>query len=307
MPKGDRMNQEDKLIDGKIVSNQVKEEVREETEKLIARGIKPGLIVVLVGEDPASAVYVRNKSKACEKAGIVSETIKLPEDTSEEDLLNLIEQLNKDPQYHGILVQLPLPDHINETKVIELINPLKDVDCFHPVNVGKLVSGQPYVLPCTPAGILRLLQANDISTEGKHVVIIGRSNIVGKPLANLLIQKSPQANSTVTVVHSRTKNIAHYTRQADILIAAMGKANFVTEDMIKENVVIIDVGINRVSADNEKGYILAGDVDFNNVLPKVSKITPVPGGVGPMTIAMLLKNTLTAAEYQESKIINLSL
>lgn len=301
MPKGDRMNQEDKLIDGKIVSNQVKEEVREETEKLIARGIKPGLIVVLVGEDPASAVYVRNKSKACEKAGIVSETIKLPEDTSEEDLLNLIEQLNKDPQYHGILVQLPLPDHINETKVIELINPLKDVDCFHPVNVGKLVSGQPYVLPCTPAGILRLLQANDISTEGKHVVIIGRSNIVGKPLANLLIQKSPQANSTVTVVHSRTKNIAHYTRQADILIAAMGTANFVTEDMIKENVVIIDVGINRVSADNEKGYILAGDVDFNNVLPKVSKITPVPGGVGPMTIAMLLKNTLAAAEYQESK------
>jgi methylenetetrahydrofolate dehydrogenase (NADP+)/methenyltetrahydrofolate cyclohydrolase len=301
MPKGDRMNQEDKLIDGKIVSNQVKEEVREETEKLIARGIKPGLIVVLVGEDPASAVYVRNKSKACEKAGIMSETIKLPEDTSEEDLLNLIEQLNKDPQYHGILVQLPLPDHINETKVIELINPLKDVDCFHPVNVGKLVSGQPYVLPCTPAGILRLLQANDISTEGKHVVIIGRSNIVGKPLANLLIQKSPQANSTVTVVHSQTKNIAHYTRQADILIAAMGKANFVTEDMIKENVVIIDVGINRVSADNEKGYILAGDVDFNNVLPKVSKITPVPGGVGPMTIAMLLKNTLAAAEYQESK------
>ncbi len=293
------MNQEDKLIDGKIVSNQVKEEVREETEKLIARGIKPGLVVVLVGEDPASAVYVRNKSKACEKAGIVSETIKLPEETTEEDLLNLIAQLNNDPKYHGILVQLPLPEHINETKMIELINPLKDVDCFHPVNVGKLVSGRPYVLPCTPAGILRLLQANDISTEGKHVVIIGRSNIVGKPLANLLIQKSPQANSTVTVVHSRTKNIAHYTRQADILIAAMGKANFVTEDMIKENVVIIDVGINRVSADNEKGYILAGDVDFKNVLPKVSKITPVPGGVGPMTIAMLLKNTLTAAEYQE--------
>ena len=293
------MNQEDKLIDGKIVSNQVKEEVREETEKLIARGIKPGLVVVLVGEDPASAVYVRNKSKACEKAGIVSETINLPEETTEEDLLNLIAQLNNDPKYHGILVQLPLPEHINETKMIELINPLKDVDCFHPVNVGKLVSGRPYVLPCTPAGILRLLQANDISTEGKHVVIIGRSNIVGKPLANLLIQKSPQANSTVTVVHSRTKNIAHYTRQADILIAAMGKANFVTEDMIKENVVIIDVGINRVSADNEKGYILAGDVDFKNVLPKVSKITPVPGGVGPMTIAMLLKNTLTAAEYQE--------
>jgi methylenetetrahydrofolate dehydrogenase (NADP+)/methenyltetrahydrofolate cyclohydrolase len=293
------LNLEDKLIDGKTVSNQVKEEVREETEKLIAKGIKPGLVVVLVGEDPASAVYVRNKGRACEKAGIHSETIKLSEDTSEKDLLNLIRQLNNNPKWHGILVQLPLPAHINESKVIELINPLKDVDCFHPANVGKLVSGNPYVLPCTPAGILKLLQANDINTEGEHVVIIGRSNIVGKPLANLLIQKSPQANSTVTVVHSRTKDIAHYTRQADILIAAMGRANFVTKDMIKEDVVIIDVGINRVSADNEKGYILAGDVDFNNVLPKVSKITPVPGGVGQMTIAMLLKNTLTVAEYQE--------
>jgi methylenetetrahydrofolate dehydrogenase (NADP+)/methenyltetrahydrofolate cyclohydrolase len=293
------VNLEDKLIDGKVVSAQVKEEIREETQKLIDRGIIPGLVVVLVGDDPASAVYVRNKGKACEKAGIVSETIQLPDDTSEDYLLNLIKQLNNNPQYHGILVQLPLPDHINESKVIELINPLKDVDCFHPANVGKLVSGKPYVLPCTPAGILKLLQANDISTEGKHVVIIGRSNIVGKPLANLLIQKSPQANSTVTVVHSRTKDIGYYTRQADILIAAMGKANFVTEDMIKEKVVIIDVGINRVSADNDRGYILAGDVDFNSVFPKVSRITPVPGGVGPMTIAMLLKNTLTAAEYQE--------
>jgi len=292
------VNQEDKIIDGKAISLQVKDEVQKDTAKLVARGIKPGLVVVLVGEDPASAVYVRNKGKSCEKAGIHSETIKLSEDTSEKDLLDLIEKLNNDPTYHGILVQLPLPDQINESKVIELINPLKDVDCFHPANVGKLVSGKPYVLPCTPAGILKLLQANDISTEGKHVVIIGRSNIVGKPLANLLVQKSPQANSTVTVVHSRTKDIAYYTRQADILIAAMGKANYVTADMIKENVVIIDVGINRVSADNEKGYILAGDVDFNDVLSKVSKITPVPGGVGPMTIAMLLKNTLTAAEYQ---------
>jgi len=290
---------EDKLINGKTISAQVKEEIRIETEKMIARGIKPGLVVVLVGEDPASAVYVRNKGRACEKAGIRSETIKLSADTSEEDLLNLIEQLNNDPIYHGILVQLPLPDHIDESKVIDLINPLKDVDCFHPANVGKLVSGKPYMLPCTPAGILKLLEASDISTEGKHVVIIGRSNIVGKPLANLLVQKSPQANSTVTVVHSRTKDIAHYTRQADILIAAMGRANFVTEDMIKKDVVIIDVGINRVSADNEKGYILAGDVDFENVMPKVSKITPVPGGVGPMTIAMLLKNTLNAAEFQE--------
>lgn len=292
------MNQEDKLIDGKSISIRVKEEVRIETEKMIAKGIKPGLVVVLVGEDPASAVYVRNKGRACEKAGILSETIKLPTETSEEDLLNLIEKLNKDNKFHGILVQSPLPAHIDESKVIELINPLKDVDCFHPVNVGKVVSGKPYVLPCTPAGIIKLLQASHISTEGKHVVIIGRSNIVGKPLANLLVQKSPTANSTVTVVHSRTKNISHYTKQADILIAAMGKANFVTEDMVKKDVVIVDVGINRISAENEKGYILAGDVDFKSVLPKVSKITPVPGGVGPMTIAMLLMNTLTAAKYQ---------
>jgi methylenetetrahydrofolate dehydrogenase (NADP+)/methenyltetrahydrofolate cyclohydrolase len=291
------VNREDKLIDGKAISLQVKEEIRKETENLVARGINPGLVVVLVGEDPASAVYVRNKGKACEKAGIYSETIKLPEDTSEADLLMLIKKLNNDPIFHGILVQLPLPDHISESKVIDLINPLKDVDCFHPANVGKLVSGKPYVLPCTPAGILKLLQASNISTEGKHVVIIGRSNIVGKPLANLLVQKSPEANSTVTVVHSRTKDIANYTCQADILIAAMGRANFVTKDMVKEEVVIIDVGINRVNADNEKGYVLAGDVDFESVLPKVSKITPVPGGVGPMTIAMLLKNTLTAAEF----------
>jgi methylenetetrahydrofolate dehydrogenase (NADP+)/methenyltetrahydrofolate cyclohydrolase len=291
------VNQEDKLIDGKAISLRVKEEVKEETENLIAKGIHPGLVVVLVGEDPASAVYVRNKGKACEKAGIKSETIKLPAETAEKDLLDLINKLNNDPNYHGILVQLPLPDQINESKVIDLINPLKDVDCFHPANVGKLVSGKPYVLPCTPAGIMKLLQYSDISTEGKHVVIIGRSNIVGKPMANLLVQKSAQANATVTVVHSRTKDIANYTRQADILIAAMGRANFVTDDMIKEGVVIIDVGINRVSADNEKGYVLAGDVDFEKVLPKVSKITPVPGGVGPMTIAMLLKNTLTAATF----------
>jgi methylenetetrahydrofolate dehydrogenase (NADP+)/methenyltetrahydrofolate cyclohydrolase len=291
------VNQEDKFIDGKAISLRVKEEVKEETENLIAKGIHPGLVVVLVGEDPASAVYVRNKGKACEKAGIKSETIKLPAETAEKDLLDLINKLNNDPNYHGILVQLPLPDQINESKVIDLINPLKDVDCFHPANVGKLVSGKPYVLPCTPAGIMKLLQYSDISTEGKHVVIIGRSNIVGKPMANLLVQKSAQANATVTVVHSRTKDIANYTRQADILIAAMGRANFVTDDMIKEGVVIIDVGINRVSADNEKGYVLAGDVDFEKVLPKVSKITPVPGGVGPMTIAMLLKNTLTAATF----------
>lgn len=292
------VNMEDKLLSGKIVSEQIRKEIREKTQKLIAKGIKPGLVVVLVGDDPASAVYVRSKGKACEKAGIISETINLPETISENDLLKLIEQLNINPQYHGILVQLPLPAHINEMKVIELINPLKDVDCFHPVNVGKLVGGKPYVLPCTPAGILKLLQAYNINTVGKHTVIMGRSNIVGKPLANLLLQKSPQANSTVTVVHSKTVDISRYTCQADILIAAIGKAKFVTSDMIKDNVVIVDVGMNRISKDNEKGYELVGDVDFEDVLPKVSKITPVPGGVGPMTIAMLLKNTLAAAEFE---------
>jgi len=290
-----------KIIDGKLVSKKVKESIKDETLKLQDKGIRPGLVVVLVGEDPASAIYVRNKGKACENAGIFSETIKLSESVSESELLNLIEQLNNDERFHGILVQLPLPKHINETRVLESINPEKDVDCFHPVNVGRLVSGMPYVLPCTPAGIRELLSAYEIPTEGKHVVVIGRSNIVGKPLANLLMQKSKEANATVTIVHSRTEDIPSYTIQADILIAAMGYANFVQGDMIKQGAVIIDVGMNRIEADNEKGYCLVGDVDFESVYAKVSKITPVPGGVGPMTIAMLLKNTLTAAKFQANK------
>jgi methylenetetrahydrofolate dehydrogenase (NADP+)/methenyltetrahydrofolate cyclohydrolase len=285
-----------KLIDGNLVSQKVKEDIKNKTAALKAKGIDPGLVVLLVGDDPASAIYVRNKGKACEKAGIYSETITLSRETSEEELLNLIQKYNQDKKFHGILVQLPLPKHINEAKILESVYPEKDVDCFHPSNVGKLVSGRPYVLPCTPAGIRELFSAYDIKTEGKHVVIIGRSNIVGKPMANLLMQKSKEANATVTVVHSRTPDIAHFTKQADILIAAMGSANFVTGEMIKQDVVIIDVGMNRVPADNEKGYRLAGDVDFNSVLAKVSKITPVPGGVGPMTIAMLLQNTLIAAE-----------
>jgi methylenetetrahydrofolate dehydrogenase (NADP+)/methenyltetrahydrofolate cyclohydrolase len=256
------------------------------------------LVVVLVGEDPASAVYVRSKGKACENAGIFSETIKLSEETSEQELLEIISRLNEDPKFHGILVQLPLPKHINESKVLESVNPVKDVDCFHPENVGRLIAGKPYVLPCTPAGIMELLSSYEINPNRKHAVIIGRSNIVGKPMASLLMQKSDQANATVTVVHSRTVDIPHFTKQADILIAAMGSANFVTNDMIKEGVVIIDVGMNRIPADNERGYRLVGDVDFESVLPLVSKITPVPGGVGPMTIAMLLKNTLTAAKFQ---------
>ncbi len=287
---------EAKIIDGKLVSQKVKEDIKNKTAALKAKGIDPGLVVLLVGDDPASAIYVRNKGKACEKAGIYSETITLSKETSEEELLNLIQKYNQDKKFHGILVQLPLPKHINEAKILESVYPEKDVDCFHPSNVGKLVSGRPYVLPCTPAGIRELFNAYDIKTEGKHVVIIGRSNIVGKPMANLLMQKSTEANATVTVVHSRTPDIAHFTRQADILIAAMGSPNFVTGEMIKQDVVIIDVGMNRVPADNEKGYQLAGDVDFNSVLAKVSKITPVPGGVGPMTIAMLLQNTLIAAE-----------
>jgi methylenetetrahydrofolate dehydrogenase (NADP+)/methenyltetrahydrofolate cyclohydrolase len=291
---------EDKLINGTAVSKQVKENARLKTEQLLARGIKPGLVVVLVGEDPASAIYVRNKGKACKNAGIFSETINLAADTSEQKLLALIEKLNMDTRFHGILVQLPLPEHISEKKVLEAVKPEKDVDCFHPANVGRLVGGRPYVLPCTPAGIIELLKAYDVDISGKHVVIIGRSNIVGKPLANILMQKSEHANATVTVVHSRTTDIANHTKQADILIAAMGKPNFVTRDMVKNMAVVIDVGINRVAADNEKGYRLVGDVDLENVIEKVSKITPVPGGVGPMTIAMLLQNTLTAAEYQNN-------
>ncbi len=290
-----------KIIDGKLVSKNVKESIKNETLTLLKQGIHPGLVVVLVGEDPASAIYVRNKGRACENAGILSETIKLEESTSESDLLNLIDKLNNDKRFHGILVQLPLPKHINETKVLESINPEKDVDCFHPINVGRLVSGRPYVLPCTPAGIREMLSAYDIPTAGKHVVVIGRSNIVGKPMANLLMQKSDDGNATVTIVHSRTKDIPHYTKQADILVAAMGYAHFVRSDMVKDDVVIIDVGMNRIDADNEKGYRLVGDVDFDDVYSKVSKITPVPGGVGPMTIAMLLKNTLTAAKFQSNK------
>jgi methylenetetrahydrofolate dehydrogenase (NADP+)/methenyltetrahydrofolate cyclohydrolase len=290
-----------KIIDGKLVSNNVKEAIKNETSELIDKGVRPGLVVVLVGEDPASAIYVRSKGRACENAGILSETIKLEESTSESDLMDLIKKLNMDNKFHGILVQLPLPKHINETRILESINIAKDVDCFHPVNVGRLVSGRPYVLPCTPAGIRELLTAYEIQTSGKHVVIIGRSNIVGKPMANLLMQKSDAGNATVTIVHSRTKDIPHYTKQADILVAAMGYAHFVRSDMIKKDAVIVDVGMNRIEADNEKGYRLVGDVDFEDVYSKVSKITPVPGGVGPMTIAMLLQNTLTAAKFQTSK------
>jgi len=287
-----------KLIDGKAIAALIRQEVQDEVAKISEQEKTPGLAVILVGDDPASHVYVRQKGKACEKAGIYSITKNLPADISQKELLDYVEQYNNDPKFNGLLVQLPLPDHINTQQIIDAVAPPKDVDCFHPYNVGMLTIGKPVFKPATPAGIVELLKRSDISTSGKHVVIIGRSNIVGKPLANLLVQKNPDANAVVTVVHSAAGDIAHYTRQADILVAAIGKPEFVRGDMIKKDATVIDVGVNRVDADNEKGYRLAGDVVFEEACEIASHITPVPGGVGPMTIAMLLKNTLTAFHLQ---------
>jgi methylenetetrahydrofolate dehydrogenase (NADP+)/methenyltetrahydrofolate cyclohydrolase len=289
---------DDKLIKGNEIKLLVHDQVKNEVNELKKKGITPGLVVVLVGDDPASAIYVRNKGKACDAVGIYSETIRMDASTSQEKLVGFISELNQDKKYNGILVQLPLPSQIDEKIILETVSPAKDVDCFHPENVGRLVAGEPYVLPCTPAGIMEMLKVSNIDASGKHAVVIGRSNIVGKPMANLLVQKAENANATVTVVHSRTINIADHIRQADILIAAMGKAQFVKADMVKEGAVVIDVGMNRIPWDNEKGSKLVGDVDFDAVLPKCSKITPVPGGVGPMTIAMLLKNTVTVTKAQ---------
>ncbi len=287
-----------KIIDGKAIAADVRREIQADVESLKKSGQTPGLAVVLVGNDPASEVYVRNKNRACEKAGIRSITQKFPIDISEKELLNNINHLNNDPTWHGILVQLPLPKHINTQKIIEAVHPQKDVDCFHPFNVGRLVIGMSVFEPCTPAGILELLKRYEIDPSGKHVVILGRSNIVGKPLANLLVQKRAGANAVVTVVHSRAKDVAALTRQADILIAAIGVPEFVTAEMVKDGAVIIDVGINRVDAGTPKGYQLVGDVAYASVVKKAGFITPVPGGVGPMTIAMLLKNTLAACRLQ---------
>ncbi|MCK5032865.1 MAG: bifunctional methylenetetrahydrofolate dehydrogenase/methenyltetrahydrofolate cyclohydrolase FolD [Calditrichia bacterium] len=290
----------EKLIDGKKVSQQLREKIAKSVNELKEKNIEPGLVVVLVGDDPASAIYVRNKEKSAQKLGMFSETIRLDLTISQDKLLEQIQKLNNDQKYHGILVQLPLPDHIDEEVILKSINLKKDVDCFHPENVGRLVIGNPYLLPCTPAGIIELLKAYDVSPAGKNVVIAGRSNIVGKPMANILIQKEEFANATVTVVHSRTKNIEDYFRNADIIIAAIGSAQFLKASMVKDGVVIIDVGMNRIPADNEKGYKLVGDADFDDLLPKVSKITPVPGGVGPMTITMLLYNTVQACKMQNN-------
>ncbi len=276
------------LIDGKKVSEDTRAEIAKGIEELkSSSGITPGLAAVLVGDDPASEIYVRNKRKACEKVGIYSEEHKLPAETTEEELLELVNKLNNDDKIHGILVQLPLPDHINETNILRNVSPLKDVDGFHPENVGRLVEGNPRFISCTPYGIIKMLDYYNIEIKGAEAVVVGRSNIVGKPIGILLLHR----HATVTTCHSRTKNLGEVTRRADILVAAIGRANFITADMVKEGAVVIDVGINR----NEEGK-LTGDVDFANLSDKVSYITPVPGGVGPMTITMLLWNTLESAK-----------
>lgn len=281
------------LIDGKKIALDIRNELKEKISKIKNDTNRvPGLAAILVGESPASKIYVSSKAKACEEIGMLSRVERLPENISDVELISTVEKYNSDINFHGILVQLPLPKHINEDKVIEAISPDKDVDGFHPVSVGKLVIGKDTFIPCTPAGIQELLKRYNIATKGKHVVVLGRSNIVGKPIANILIQKKEFANSIVTICHSAARDLKQFTLQADILIAAIGKPEFVKADMIKEGCVVIDVGINRIEDTNSaKGYRIVGDVDFENVSRKSSYITPVPGGVGPMTIAMLLSNT----------------
>ena len=276
-------------IDGKAISDQIKEEAALEAQELQRQGITPCLAVVLVGNDPASMVYVNNKKKACEKVGILSRSYELPEDTEEKDLLALVEQLNMDNSVHGVLVQLPLPPQIDEEKLILAVDPKKDVDCFHPLNVGLLHTGQKGFLPCTPAGVLELIERSGHTIEGKRCVVIGRSHNVGKPTAMLLLQK----NGTVTICHSKTKDLKGICKEADILVSAVGKLHTVTKDMVKEGAVVIDVGMNR----NENGK-LCGDVDFDEVCEVAGAVSPVPGGVGLMTVAMLMKNCITAAKLQ---------
>lgn len=277
------------IIDGKAVSRAVREQVAAETAQLKEKGIVPGLAVIIVGEDPASQVYVNNKEKACAEVGFYSEKFALPESTTQQELNALVEELNARKDINGILCQLPLPAHLNDKEVINLISPEKDVDAFHPVNVGAIMIGDYNFLPCTPAGVMELIHSTGVDISGKKAVVIGRSNIVGKPMAMLLLHE----NATVEITHSKTKNLSEITSQADILVAAIGKAKFVTADMIKEGAVVIDVGMNR----DENGR-LCGDVDYASAADKCSFITPVPGGVGPMTISMLMKNTLTAAKLQ---------
>ena len=282
-----------KIIDGKAISKQIREEIAAERAEFAAKsGITPGLAVIIVGEDPASQVYVRNKRRACDEVGFYSESYELPAETTQEELEALVDKLNNDDNIHGILVQLPLPKHLDETRVLLKINPEKDVDAFHPYNVGKIMIGDYSFLPCTPAGVMALIERSGIDVCGKKCVVIGRSNIVGKPMAMLLLH----SHGTVTICHSRTQNLAAICKEADILVAAIGKADFVGADMIKEGAVVIDVGMNR-KADGK----LTGDVNFAEAEPLASYITPVPGGVGPMTITMLMQNTLTAAKNKAAK------
>ena len=291
-----------KILDGASLAREIRGEVALGVTDLAARtGTTPGLAAVLVGEDPASEVYVRNKGQACEEVGMFSETFHLPGATTQDELLELVNQLNSESRFHGILVQLPLPAQINEEAVIEAVSPAKDVDGIHPFNLGKLLQGSPVFVPGTPAGIQQILVRNGYDPAGQHVVVCGRSNIVGKPLAALLMQRTGGANATVTVCHTRTRDLAEITRQADILVAAVGSPRAVTADMVRDRAVVIDVGINRIDdASRRRGYRLVGDVDFDGLESKVEAITPVPGGVGPMTIAMLLVNTLKAAELTSS-------
>lgn len=291
------------LIDGNAIARSIREEVTVEVAKLAARGIRPGLAVVLVGEDPASEVYVRNKGRACDEAGMHSLTIKKPATISQEELIAVVKSLNDDRTIHGILVQMPLPKHLDPDVVIRTILPEKDVDGFHPVNVGKnLIGDRDGFVPCTPAGVQEMLARSGTVTKGKECVIVGRSNIVGKPMMALMVQNGPNANATVTVCHSATRDLKAHTLAADILIVAAGRAKMVTGDMVKEGAVVIDVGINRIEdASTKTGFRLVGDVDFASARERASKITPVPGGVGPMTIAMLLKNTVRAAEQSAAR------
>ena len=286
------------IIRGADIAKEIRAELKTKVDELKKKGITPGLFIIRVGEDPASVSYVTAKTKASEELGIMSETLVYPENTREEIILAKIEALNKDPKWNGILVQLPLPKHIDEAKVLNLIDPKKDVDGFHPINVGRLLIGDPYFMPCTPHGVQELLIRSGNSPEGKHVVICGRSNIVGKPVMAILIQKKAGANATVTMVHTGTKNMASITKQADIIIAAMGKAKAITADMVKDGVVVIDVGVNQVGTAADGKRILVGDTDFEAIKEKAKAITPVPGGVGPMTVTMLMMNTVRAAEMQ---------
>jgi len=286
------------LLKGKPLASNIEEEVASEVTELKQKGITPHLSVVLVGENPASRVYVGSKEKACKRVGICSETLTLPESTTQSELLEVVRSLNQDSDVHGILVQLPLPGALDADEVLEALNPAKDVDGFTPANIGKLLLGFPYTVACTPAGILAIMDHYDVPVEGSDVVILGRSNIVGKPLAALLMQKASARNCTVTVCHSRTKDIAAYTRRADIIVAAIGSPKFLKADMVREGCVVIDVGINRVTDDSAKrGYRLVGDADFEELENVASFITPVPGGVGPLTVGMLLRNTVKTARF----------